>query len=193
MAAAAPITVYVRAGDPDSEAVVAHLRSRGHRFTTRDVLSDPSASAVLFGRLGRVVVPVVQVGDRLLVGYDPVQLARFLPSVESDQAPVSFGAAVRTVSPELARERGLPAPWGVEVGRVTPDTPAAEAGIRPGDVITGVGAYTLAGGADQFRTAVAARRPGDTMTLTVRRNGDDVVLPVTFPRTGGGDGAPLAG
>ncbi|MDB5064492.1 MAG: Glutaredoxin [Chloroflexi bacterium] len=190
MAAAAPITVYVRPGDPDSEAVVAHLRSRGHRFTTRDVHSDPSASAVLFGRLGRVAVPAVQVGERMVVGYDPVQLARLLPSQQAEEPPVSFGAAVRSVSPDLARERGLPAAWGVEVGRVTPGTPAAEAGIRPGDVITGVGAYTLAGGADQFRAAVAARRPGDTMTLSVRRDGEDVVLPVTFPRTGAEDGAP---
>jgi membrane-associated protease RseP (regulator of RpoE activity) len=188
--AAAPITVYVRAGDPDSEAVVAFLRSRGHRVTTRDVHNDPGASAVLFGRLGRVAVPAVQVGERLLVGYDPVQLARFLPAVAGDEPPVSFGAAVRSLTPELARERGLPAPWGVEVGPVRPDTPAAAAGIRTGDVITGVGAYTLAGGADQFRTAVAARRPGDTMTLTVRRDGDDLVLPVTFPRSGDGDGAP---
>ena len=129
------------------------LRSRRYRFTTRDVHNDPSASAVLFGRLGRVAVPAVQVGERLLVGYDPVQLARFLPPVEGEQPPVSFGAAVRSVTPELARERGLPAPWGVEVGPVRPDTPAAAAGIRTGDVITGVGAYTLAGGADQFRTA----------------------------------------
>jgi S1-C subfamily serine protease len=52
-----------------------------------------------------------------------------------------------------------------------------------------VGAYTLSGSADQFRAAVAARRPGDTMTLTVRRDGDDVVLPVTFPRAGAEDGA----
>lgn len=185
----APITVYVRAGDPDSEAVVAHLRSRGHRFTIRDVHNDPSASAVLFGRLGRVAVPVLQVGDRLLAGYDPVQLARFLPPA-GEEPPVSFGAAVRSVTPELARERGLPAPWGVEVGPVRPDTPAAAAGIRTGDLITGVGAYTLSGGADQFRTAVAARRPGDTMQLTVRRDGEDVVLPVTFPRAVGEDGTP---
>jgi len=41
-----------------------------------------------------------------------------------------------------------------------------------------------------FFSSFAARRPGDTMTLTVRRDGGDVVLPVTFPRAGGGDGAP---
>jgi len=134
-------------------------------------------------------VPTVQVGDRLLVGYDPVQLARFLPSQGADEPRVAFGAAVRSVSAELARERGLPAPWGVEVGRVTPDSPAAEAGIQPGDIITGVGAYTLGGGADQFRAAVASRRPGDTMVLTVRRDGADEVLTVTFPRAQDGAAA----
>jgi membrane-associated protease RseP (regulator of RpoE activity) len=184
-----PITVYVRAGDPDSEAVLAHLRGRGHRFTARDVHSDPSASAVLFGRLGRVTVPVVQVGERMMVGYDPVQLARLLPSTEEEAPRVAFGAAVRTVSPQLARERGLPSAGGVEVGRVSPGTPAAEAGIRPGDLITAIGPYTLAGGAEQFRTAVAARRPGDTMTLTVRREGGDEVLVVTFPKVAAQDGA----
>src|SRR5207245_6644536 len=114
----APVTVYVRAGDPTSEALLAHLRQRGIAHTTRDVLADPGASAVLFGRLGRVAVPVIENGGRMLVGYDPVQLARFLPLDELEAGGVSFGAAVRGVSTELARERGLPWRHGVEVGRV---------------------------------------------------------------------------
>jgi membrane-associated protease RseP (regulator of RpoE activity) len=175
------VTVYVRAGDPDCTAVVRYLQQRGLPFTTRDVLSDPSASAVLFGRLGRVVVPVVQVGERMLVGYDPVQLARFLPQ-ESEERSVSFGAAVRTVSSETARAYGLPAAYGVEVGRVNEGSPAAAAGIQPGDLITQIGPYTLQGGADQFRMALAARRPGDTMTLTVRRGTEDLTLVVAFPQ-----------
>nr|MDQ2960627.1 PDZ domain-containing protein [Candidatus Dormibacteraeota bacterium] len=50
------------------------------------------------------------------------------------------------------------------------------------DVITAVGSYTLIGGADQFHTAVAARRPGDTMALTIARGGTDLTLAVEFPR-----------
>ena len=126
----------------------------------------------------------------MMVGYDPVQLARLLPSGTQEESRVAFGAAVRTLSADLARERGLPTTWGVEVGRVTPDSPAAEAGVRPGDVITAIGAYSLAGGAEQFRAAVAARRPGDTMTLTVRRDGDDQVVVVTFPKVASQDTAP---
>lgn len=187
-----PITVYVRPGDPESAAVLQYLQQRGLAFTTRDVLSDPSASAVLFGRLGRVAVPTLQVGERMLVGYDPVQLARFLPSPTDDEPGVSFGASVRTAPPEVASAAGLPVAYGVEVGRVSQGSPAEKAGVQPGDVITAIGPYTLQGGAEQFRTAVAARRPGDTMTLTVRRGGEDHTLVVAFGSAGADVGSEQA-
>jgi membrane-associated protease RseP (regulator of RpoE activity) len=175
------IAVFVKTGDPASETVVRYLDQRGLKYTKRDVLTDPSATAILFGRLGRVTVPVVQVGDRLLVAPDPVQLARFLPRDEDGTPAVAFGVAVRTVTREIAAEKKLPAPFGVEVGSVKEGSPAQVAGIQPGDVITGIGAYTLNGGADQFRRAISARRPGDRMTLTVWRDGESVEVTVEFP------------
>lgn len=102
------------------------------------------------------------------------------PGTEGEAA-VTFGAAVRSVSADLARERRLPATYGVEVGRVTPGSPADAAGIAVGDLIVGIGPYTLSGGGDQFRTAVAARRPGDTMHLTLWRDGAEVPVAVSFP------------
>jgi len=176
-----PITVFVRSGDPASEATLRYLDQRGVTYTKRDVLTDPSATAILFGRLGRVTVPVVQVGERLLVGHDPVQLARFLPREDSEEQHVSFGASVRTVTGEIAAEKHLPATYGVEVGQVKPGSPAEAAGILPGDVITGIGPYTVNGGADQFRRAVSLRQPGDTMMLTIWREGDTSETPVVFP------------
>jgi membrane-associated protease RseP (regulator of RpoE activity) len=176
------ITVFVRAEDPQSQALLAYLEQRGLEYSVRDVTTDPSAAAILFGRLGRVAVPALIVDDRMIVGFDPVQLARFLPRPEDDGPGVSFGAAVRTVTVEIARDLGLAGAFGVEVGPVHENSPAAAAGLRPGDVITAVGGYTLTGGADQFRTAVAARHPGDTMILTVWRDGGFVVVTVEFPR-----------
>jgi membrane-associated protease RseP (regulator of RpoE activity) len=176
------ITVFVRAGDPQSEALLRYLDQRALAYTTRDVTADPSASAILFGRLGRIAVPALAVDDRMIVGFDPVQLARFLPH-DDGGAGVSLGATVRSVTRETARERGLAAAFGVEVGAVHDDSPAAVAGLRSGDVITAIGGYTLTGGADQFRTAVAARRPGDSMTITVWREGASTELGVQFPRT----------
>ena len=175
------ITVFVRPGDPASEATLRYLDQRGLAYTKRDVLSDPSATAILFGRLGKVVVPVVQVGERLLVGHDPVQLARFLPRAAADEQHVAFGGSVRTVTAEIATAKGLPAVYGVEVGQVKPGSPAEAAGIQPGDVITGIGPYTVDGGAEQFRRAVALRQPGDTMSLTVWRDAETTEVTVAFP------------
>jgi glutaredoxin len=179
---AGEISVFIRAGDPQSEALLRYLEQRGVTHTTRDVTTDPSASAILFGRLGRVAVPALIVDDRMIVGFDPVQLARFLPATEGEGQPVSFGAAVRSVTRDIAREHGLPAVFGVEVGPVHEGSPAAVAGVRPGDLIAAIGAYTLTGGAEQFSTAVAARRPGDTMQLTAWRDGAPFELTVEFPR-----------
>jgi membrane-associated protease RseP (regulator of RpoE activity) len=176
------ITVFVRAGDAQSQALLSYLDQRGLEYTARDVTTDPSAAAILFGRLGRVAVPALIVDERMIVGFDPVQLARFLPRPEDDSPGVSFGAAVRTVTVEIAREHGLAGAFGVEVGPVHEGSPAAVAGLRPGDVITAVGGYTLTGGADQFRTAVGARHPGDTMILTVWRDAGFLVMTVEFPR-----------
>jgi membrane-associated protease RseP (regulator of RpoE activity) len=175
------ITLFVKAGDPASEQVKRYLDQRGLTYTTRDVLTDPSATAILFGRLGRVTVPVVQVGDRLLVGSDPVQLARFLPREESDEPAVAFGAAVRSVTAEVAAAKGLPATYGVEVGSVKEGSAASAAGIVAGDIIVSIGGYTVTGGAEQFRRAVSLRHAGDSMHLGVWRDGETLDVTVTFP------------
>ena len=177
------VTVFVKPGDPGSEATLRYLDQKGVTYKTRDVLTDPSATAILFGRLGRVTTPVVQIGERLLVGHDPVQLARFLPRDGQEEPTVSFGAAVRSVTKEIASDKGLPATYGVEVGSVKEGSPAEGAGIQAGDVITAIGPYTLNGGADQFRRAVALRRPGDSMALTLWRDRSSVDVAVSFPAT----------
>ncbi len=186
----AAVAVYVRAGDPGSAALTQYLDSRGVAYTRHDVDADPSAQAVLFGRFGRVVTPVTRVGELMLPGFDPLQLARFLPRPAAATEPVSFGAAVRTVSSEVARAAGLAAPFGVEVGPVRPGSAAALAGVEAGDVISAIGQYTITGGRDQFATAVSARSPGDTMILTVNRAGPARAVAVHFPETAAPDGEP---
>ena len=177
----AAVTVYIRSGDPASAALTQYLDSRGVGYARLDVDSDPSAQAVLFGRFGRVVVPVTQVGELMMPGFDPLQLSRFLPNSDPEGQQVSFGAGVRTVSAEVAQAAGLAAAFGVEVGPVRPGSPAASAGIVAGDVISAIGPYTLTGGRDQFAIAIAARRPGDSMTLSVHRQGSERVVAVVFP------------
>src|SRR4051812_32515029 len=101
------VTVFVRPGDATCERGLAYLRSREVEFQTIDITTDPQAAQLLASRVGQVVVPTFVVGDKLLVGFDPVQLARYLPSAEPELPGVNFGAAVRSVTPELAKQHGL--------------------------------------------------------------------------------------
>jgi S1-C subfamily serine protease len=52
----------------------------------------------------------------------------------------------------------------VQVGGVVPGSPAEQAGIQPGDVITAVGGRTVTSTAD-LHAAVSPHRPGDTVTV----------------------------
>ena len=59
---------------------------------------------------------------------------------------------------------------GAVVGQVLSATPAAAAGIEPGDVITGLGGAPIASAA-ALGAALAAHHPGDQVTLTWTRPG----------------------
>jgi len=62
-------------------------------------------------------------------------------------------------------------PDGVRVARVEPGSPAAKAGVRDGDRLIRVGGRGVSGVKDA-RAAVAGLKPGDAVSLTVRRAGD---------------------
>ena len=57
---------------------------------------------------------------------------------------------------------------GAVVAVVTPDSPAAKAGLRMGDVVTQLAGQRV-GSASQFRTLIAGRRPGETVSVEVWR------------------------
>jgi putative serine protease PepD len=70
-------------------------------------------------------------------------------------------------------------PPGAEIDQVTVDTPADDAGLQAGDVVTAVGGKTITSG-DALRAAVEARKPGDKLDLSIERNGSTVHVTVTL-------------
>ena len=106
-----------------------------------------------------------------------------------------LGAKTQTLTDEMAKSFGLAAPMGVVVAQVWPGGPAARAGLRNGDVIQAVDGTPIDGtGALNYR--IATRRPGEVVTLDVRRGAVRVDARVTVeppPGTNAGERRTIAG
>ena len=83
------------------------------------------------------------------------------------------------LNPAIARQLGVQARDGVVVGQVDPGSPAAAAGLQPRDVITQIDGQALKGDS-ALAEAVNAHKPGDSITLTVLRGGQQLSLRVTL-------------
>ncbi|MDT0307696.1 trypsin-like peptidase domain-containing protein [Streptomyces sp. DSM 44917] len=67
---------------------------------------------------------------------------------------------------------------------VVPGGPAERAGVREGDIITAVDGDRVRSG-DELIVRIRSRRPGDELTLTVQRGGQELSLPVTLGESSG--------
>ena len=88
------------------------------------------------------------------------------------------GVEPNDLSPELAETFGVKAKAGVIITGVLQNGPAAQAGIRPGDVIVSV-ADEVVGNVSELLTRVAALKPGVGVDFKVLRREEKLNLKVT--------------
>ena len=92
-----------------------------------------------------------------------------------------LGVHVQNVTDEIAVSLGLQEPKGALVAKVSPDSPAATAGIQPSDVILKFDGQAI----DNMRSlprAVAATAIGKSVDVELMRKGQTVDLTVTVGR-----------
>lgn len=70
-------------------------------------------------------------------------------------------------------------PLGLRVLRVYDGSPASKGGVKPADVIVKADEHVLKGLSQKTSSSYVTGPPGSKVTITVRRNGRDVVLPLT--------------
>jgi serine protease Do len=81
-----------------------------------------------------------------------------------------LGVQIQEVTPEIASGLGLDGAKGALVAAITPDSPAAKAGLKQGDVILSVDGQDI----ERLRDLtfhVAGRKAGDKLTMSVWRDG----------------------
>jgi serine protease Do len=110
----------------------------------------------------------------------PVNLAKsLLPQLESKGEVTRgwLGVSIQAITPELAKGLGLAERKGALVADVTKEGPAAEAGLKRGDVIVQFNAQEVPE-VHTLPMIVAGTEPGKQVPVVVHRDGKDVTLQV---------------
>ncbi len=94
-----------------------------------------------------------------------------------------LGVTIQPLDKDIASSLGLEADKGAIVAQVSPDSPAAKAGVKQGDVILKLGDEAMPD-ARAVSRHVAELQPGDKAVVTIWRNGKQQAVNVnigTFP------------
>jgi putative serine protease PepD len=110
----------------------------------------------------------------------PIDHAKpIVEDIKAGRKPAFLGVGTTTVTPELADELGIDTQNGAVVESITGDSPAANAGIRRGDVIVKIGDDVIENSGD-IAPAVRKHRPGDTVEVTFLRGSDRTTVEATL-------------
>jgi len=118
----------------------------------------------------------------------PINMAREVMDQLTKTGKISrgyIGAGIQDVTPALAKAFKVPQTGGAVIREVEPGSPAAKAGLQPGDVVTAVDKAPVTD-SNAFKLRVSRTAPGTTLNMTVLRDGSPreiAVTPVKRPGT----------
>jgi serine protease Do len=147
------------------------VNARGEVIGINTFLISPSGS---FSGMGFAIpTQIVQPTVESLVRYGKVSHSY-------------IGVGITDVTPENSKFFDLKDANGAVISEVQPDTPGAKAGLKVGDVITGLDGKKVTD-AGQLQAEVSSKHPGTKVTLDVLRDGKNVNVPVTLEELGSKD------
>jgi serine protease Do/serine protease DegQ len=82
-----------------------------------------------------------------------------------------LGIGMQDLTPDIARSLGISTRVGVALTQVVPDSPAAQAGLRVGDIVTAINGRPVRGSAE-LRAQLGVVPVGETVDLRVLRAGE---------------------
>ncbi len=155
------------------------------RFLQTDAAINPGNSGgPLFDLQGRVIgMNTAIISGANTVGFAiPIDMIQEILEELRTEGRISrgfIGVSTGEITPEMAYQLNLEPGSGALVNEVHPATPAAEAGLRRGDIILTVNGQPVTD-ATSLTLAISANRPGDLVEMRVLRGGQERTLRATL-------------
>jgi Do/DeqQ family serine protease len=171
--------------------VSAKNRMLGGRITqyedfiqTDAAINQGNSGGPLFNFKGEVIginSAILNPAIAMNVGFAiPINLARRIAEQIQRSGSVArgyLGVGTEDMNPGKAARLGVPFEPGALVNYVTPDSPAAAAGLRPNDVIVNLAGHRVDSSATLQRV-IQSRAPGDSVEIVFLRGGRKVASKV---------------
>jgi hypothetical protein len=132
-------------------------------------------------RISFLVMATVALVAALTIGGVALAQAQSTPS-PSPQAQTSgvawIGVSLADLNATAAARIGISETSGVAIAQVIAKSPAADAGLKAGDIVTSVDGKSVTK-ADEVVAAVRAKKVGDKIAFTISRKGSSLAITVT--------------
>jgi serine protease Do len=152
-------------------------------FIQTDASINPGNSGgPLFNMNGEVVginTAIISQGQGIGFAIPVNTVKPLVPQLETKGSVTRgyLGVTIQTITPALAKALKLQDQKGALVADVTPDSPAAKAGVQRGDVIVAYNGKEVADNHD-LPAMVAGTPVGEQSTVTILRNGQKMQLAI---------------
>ena len=118
----------------------------------------------------KVTVEVIRKGRKKKFEVEVGEIKEEKGAPAATEAKPKLGMTVKEIAPELARQLNLSEDKGVVVVRVDANSPAKDAGIRPGDIILEVDQEEIKD-LEAYEEKIEDYKTGDTVLFLINRKG----------------------
>ena len=152
------------------------LSQKGVQYSEKDVAADREAAREMIQKTGQRGVPVVTIGDNVVIGFDRAKLEQLLGSQGPHRS--SLGVQVADAS-RVAQKVGAIPLFGALVGAVRAGSAGEKAGLLRGDIITEVNLRRI-NNADDLEKAMSGLSQGSRMNLAYMRGDKELRVEITL-------------
>ncbi len=167
-----------------STGTIIDLPDAAYKRIATDIYGSRNATGVLINLKGMVIgiIDNVNTGNdmsNLLTAYGVTELKSTIEQMSNDKERAYLGVHGADVPKEAIEDTQIDTPAGTYIREIEIDSPAMEAGIQSGDVVTRVGNTEITT-YNELLGILKSSQPGDVLTVTLTRQGREMSVDVTL-------------